>query len=101
MEYDERIVLLDDIAKTTCRSVESSDFCNHVKGLDLLEDNAEAPENFIIHVVKDEDSTWKRGTHMAVQISRKVPLEAAMRDHDQIILSNSSTVDRPIIGGIE
>ncbi|NNC36547.1 MAG: sulfatase-like hydrolase/transferase [Hyphomonadaceae bacterium] len=85
--YSDRLVLLDDLAKTTCLVFEKSSKCEMFKGLNLFDPNSEMPDDFFVHVAKDATSTWRVHTMKSVKLPRGVPLEQAMRASDEIKLS--------------
>jgi len=85
--YSDKIVLLDDLAQTTCYLMQPSDTCDTMPGLNILDETDIAPEEFYIHVVKDITSRWFLQDHKAVRLSRQVPLEAAMRESDGTVLT--------------
>jgi hypothetical protein len=87
MEINSNIVLLDDIAKTICYVVEFGKACDQRPGLDLLSKNDVAPDNFYIHVPRDDEPAPKLETLKAVKISRKIPLLEAMQESPEIELS--------------
>jgi len=83
----EKFALLDDLAQTTCNLFEATSFCERTPGLDLLDDSDISPENFYIHVAKDDSSDWMVVTHKAVKLDRNIPLVDAMRASDEIVLT--------------
>jgi len=87
IEYSDRIIILDDLAQTTCYLMNSSRDCETMPGVNILDDNDTPPDSFFIHVAKNIDSRWFLLDHKAVQLSRKVPLEEAMRISDEIELT--------------
>jgi hypothetical protein len=87
MAYADRIVLLDDLAQTTCYIMDGSDACENAPGVNILDESDITPDDFFIHVVKDVNSRWSLEGHIGVQISRKIPLEAAMRESGEINLT--------------
>lgn len=86
MAIDDKILILDDLAQTNCYLMQPSPNCEQMPGVNILDENDISPNDFYIHVVQDAESGWFLEDHKAVQLSRKIPLEDAMRESGEIQL---------------
>jgi hypothetical protein len=89
--YSDQIVILDDLAQTTCYAVENSEACEDTPGVNLLDPTDTPPSEYYIHVARDADSTFKVETQKAVALSREIRLEEAMLESDEINLSTQKS----------
>ena len=87
MVIDDKNVILDDLAQTICYQLQPSNACEDLPGINILDDQDKAPENFYIHVVKDRESRWFVQDQKAVSLPRDKPLLEAMQESDEIILT--------------
>jgi hypothetical protein len=85
--YSEKIVLIDDIAQTTCYATINDSSCESAPGVNLLDENDTPSSDFYIHVMPDETTTFSVRKQKAVRISREIPLEQAIRENGDIALS--------------
>lgn len=84
MKVDERVVLLNDMAKTLCLDSEIEDLdCSVYKGLDLFSDDPTPDDPYFLYIVKDAKSNFRFETHRSVEIpSRHVDLVEHMDSLD-------------------
>jgi hypothetical protein len=87
LTMSDKYVLLDDLAQTNCNVFKTAGFCEQTPGLNILDDTDVAPDEFFIHVVKDETSKWMVVDHKAVKLSRHIPLADAMMASPEIELT--------------
>jgi hypothetical protein len=97
LTYNQNIVLLDDIAQTTCFAMEPSSACNDKPGVNLLDSADIPPQEYFIHVAEDETSTWSVKTHKAVKLPRNTKLLEAMRESIEVTLTDPND-DKSAIG---
>ncbi len=72
-EYDERPVMLGDLARTICLNAGADMSCDSYPGYDLLDRDLSIPESdeAVIFLVKNKDSNFKFDSHDAFHILRK------------------------------
>jgi hypothetical protein len=87
IQYNQNHVILDDIAQTTCYAIERKETCELTAGVNLLDPNDRPPTDYFIHVPKNGYSSYKIETQKPVRLSREIPLLDAMRESEEIILS--------------
>lgn len=91
LKFDERMVFLNDLAKTLCldSKIENID-CDLYNGLDLLSDDPAPDEPYFIYVVKDEDSSYTFDTHLSVKVpNRNVDLLEHLKKLDAVAVSEN------------
>jgi hypothetical protein len=84
-----RLVLLNDLAKTLCANSGVAVGCDHFGGVDLLsEEREQVDEPYYIYVVKDPESDFRFDAHLSVRLpGRNVDLIKAMESSPLISLS--------------
>ncbi len=85
------LVLLNDIARTTCESSTLNIECNNIEGVNLLGEKLDNGKPYYLYVPKDKQSNFKYDSHISVKIAtREHSLLEAMEFSPSITLSTPS-----------
>ena len=87
--FRRELVLLNDIARTTCESLTLNIECHNIKGVNLLGQNLDNEEPYYLYVPPNKEADHNFKNHISVKIpTRKNSLLRAMELSPTIDLSN-------------
>jgi hypothetical protein len=88
--FRSELVLLNDIARTTCEASALNIKCDKIEGVNLLSEKLDNDRPYFLYVPKNKESTFRFSTHISVKVAtRQIPLLKAMELSHSIDLSSS------------
>jgi len=97
LNYDDRLVLLNDLAKTLCRASRVKNVkCNAHGGINLLSDEKGLKQPYYLYIFKDGRSSYQFDTHISVKIPNRIvdPL-SFLEDHPEVDVRERKVSDLP------
>ena len=84
----DKMVLLDDLAKTLCFEAKGNGGCDRYAGLNLLDPLSEAPQGFFINVAANGRSSHMFDTLISVKLERSRSIIESMKANSKIKMSS-------------
>lgn len=87
--YDDRLVLLNDLAKTLCKASGVKRVnCNAHRGIDLFSIEKGLDQPYFLYILRNRKSTFQYDTHFSVRVpNRKVDVLDFLKQHPRVKVS--------------
>jgi len=89
LEFDDRFVLLNDLAKTLCKASKVKEInCNVHKGINLFSKEKGLDQPYFLYILKNKRATFRYETHISVKVpNRRVDVLEFLEQHDLVDIS--------------